>query len=93
MYLFVNRDLELSCDEKVVNILGDKMKLNYANTLINLNIRNAKQAALVNSFSNYVFEERINSITRYKAASCFSILMGIMIAVTLLITFATSAMQ
>lgn len=91
MYLLANRDIELSCDEKVLTLLGNGMKTCYMNTLVNLNVENVKHVALASSFSNYVFEERIQSIARYKRGSYFSILLGIMIAAILVIIFTTSA--
>lgn len=36
MYLFFDRDIELSCDERVLEIYGEKQKKKYAETLLDL---------------------------------------------------------
>lgn len=66
MYVLANRDTELSCDEAVVRIFGEGTKSEYARTLIGLEEEKRNWTPLVNRFSRYAIEERINAIMKLK---------------------------
>lgn len=68
-----NRDLELSCDEQVVRILGEKEKAFYARVLIAMEEKKGGFAPLCNYFCKNATEERILAIMnmkKYTAAGC-----------------------
>ncbi len=67
MYVLANRDLELSCDEGVLNALGANARASYALTLIHL--EEARSFPLCNHFSKFAIEERIEAIMKYKKSS------------------------
>lgn len=91
MYVLANRDIELSCDESVVRIFGERMKSAYALTLIGLEEKKSRLNPLASNFNKNAIEERIVSIMKMKKNS----LMGIFLAFTLVIgmttIFATNA--
>jgi len=91
MYAFVNRDLELSCDETVVNKYGDKNKAYYALTLIGLAEKRSSLRPLCNSFSKDALEERVVSIMKMKKTGLTGVLVAAFLACTLAIVFATTA--
>jgi len=55
-----NRDIEISCDEGVIKMLGAGSKSSYAMTLINFQERRESAFSLHNAFSKYAIEERVN---------------------------------
>lgn len=66
MYVLANRDIELSCDESVVRIFGERMKSAYALTLIGLEEKKSRLNPLASNFNKNAIEERIVSIMKMK---------------------------
>lgn len=66
MYLLLNRDIELSCDESVVRKLGLSEKSTYANMLISMEVRKSGLMPFCNGFNKNAIEERIEAIMRMK---------------------------
>lgn len=91
MYVLANRDTELSCDEAVVRIFGEGTKLEYARTLIGLEEEKRNWTPLVNRFSRYAIEERINAIMKPKKKSLAGILLAIALVIGTTAAFATNA--
>lgn len=73
MFYIVNRDIELSCDEKVIRQFGDKAKAEYAFALINMAEKSQKMTPLCNNFSKNGIEERIVSIMKLKKTSILGV--------------------
>jgi beta-lactamase regulating signal transducer with metallopeptidase domain len=91
MYVLINRDIELSCDEAVVQNFGGTHKSAYALTLIDLEEQKNRFTPLVNHFNKNAIEGRIKSIMQYKKTSRLSILVSIVLVTASAATFATSA--
>lgn len=91
MYILVNRDMELSCDETVVHRFGEKAKASYAMTLIQMEEKKSGLTPLCNSFSKNAIEERITAIMKIKKASIFSLVLALALVVGVTTAFATSA--
>lgn len=89
MYIFANRDIELSCDEAVVNTFGDKEKSSYARTLINMAEIRSGWVPLHSNFSKNVIEERIVAIMKQKQTKMISVIM--VVGLVAGATFLTSA--
>jgi hypothetical protein len=89
MYVLVNRDIELSCDETVVRTFGETMKSAYALTLIGLEEEKNRHTFLVNSFGKNAIEERIVSIMKIKKTSLMGILLALTLAIGMVTVFAT----
>lgn len=90
LYIQCNRDIELSCDETVVYLLGRQSRGSYAMTLISMAEKKSLPMPLYNGFSENVLEERIEAIMLTRKKS-----LGIGIAAALLVAvvafvFATS---
>ncbi|MGE7931599.1 M56 family metallopeptidase [Viridibacillus arvi] len=81
MYFLVNRDIELSCDERVIRQFGDKAKSAYALSLINMADETYTVTSFCNHFSKNGIEERIVSIMTLKKKS----VLGTAFACTLVI--------
>ena len=90
MYFFFNRDIEISCDEAVVNMFGETSKQKYALTLISMMERRSHFPALYNNFSKYAIEERITAIMRIKKRTIVGTMATFLIVGATASVFATS---
>lgn len=91
MYVLANRDIELSCDECVVRISGEKEKSAYALALLDMEESKSGFSPLYNSFSKLAIQERIVSIMKYKKTSAIGIVAALIVVVGATTAFATSA--
>lgn len=91
MYVLVNRDIELSCDEAVVRKFGETVKSVYALTLIGLEEKKSSPVPLVNNFSKSAIEERIVSIMKIKNTSYMRIILAMALVIGISVVFATNA--
>jgi beta-lactamase regulating signal transducer with metallopeptidase domain len=90
MYLLINRDFELSCDEKVISIIGENEKQDYALALIGLSEQNRKFNILYNSFGSNAIKERVTSIMKYKKRKTSGISLSILLILVSTNVFATA---
>ena len=91
MYVLANRDLELSCDERVMDTLGGREKASYALTLINMEEARSRCFSPYNHFSKFAIEERIEAIMKYKKASVLALALAVALVVSATTAFAASA--
>ena len=91
MYVLANRDLELSCDEWVMDTLGGREKASYTLTLINMEETRSQCFSLYNHFSKLAIEERIEAIMKYKKASILALALAVALVVGATTAFAASA--
>ncbi len=91
MYLLFNRDIELSCDETVLHLLGRNRRSDYALALINMEEQKGGFASFASGFGRNAIEERIRAIMKMKKASLITILAAVVVVVCVSILFATSA--
>lgn len=73
MYILFNRDIELSCDEKVIALLGETTKKEYAMALINLAEKQYHWSFFSNGFGKNAIQERIVAIMKFKKATYISV--------------------
>ena len=90
MYLLLNRDIELVCDETVVKLFGEKNKKSYAHILIDMEIQKSGLMPLCNNFSRNSIEERIGVIMKMKKMTIFSSVLAGLLVVGVTMAFATS---
>lgn len=90
MFFLANRDIELSCDEKVVKIFGESTKSAYALALISMEERKRTFIPLCNHFSRNAIEERIKAIMKYKKGSVLAIAAAVLLLTGFIVAFATS---
>ena len=91
MYLLFNRDIELSCDETVLHLLGRNKRSDYALALIDMEEQKSGFASFASGFGRNAIEERIRAIMKMKKASIITILAAVVVVVCVSILFATSA--
>lgn len=91
MYILVNRDIELACDETVVKHFGENSKSAYALVLIGMEEEKNNIAPLGNNFNKNAAEERIIAIMNIKKTP-LSVYAGAILLFTVIVSvFATSA--
>ena len=91
MYVLANRDLELSCDEWVMDTLGGREKASYALTLINMEETRSRCFSPYSHFSKLAIEERIEAIMKYKKASVLALGLAVALVAGATTAFAASA--
>ena len=91
MYILFNRDIELSCDERVVRRFGENTKSFYAKTLITMEEKKSGLTPLYNSFSRNAIEERITAIMKTRKLTIGILVVSILVIVAIIVLFATSA--
>lgn len=90
LFFLFNRDMELACDETVVQRFGEGEKAAYALSLIRMEETKSGLAPLCNNFSKHAIEERIESVMKMKKATIFTSVAAIMLTVCIAALFATS---
>jgi bla regulator protein BlaR1 len=90
LYLLMNRDLELACDERVVKLFGESARSDYALSLIEMAEQRSKFAPLYSSFSKNATEERIVSIMKFKKTSVLSLVLAFILVAGAASVFAES---
>lgn len=91
MYILFNRDIELSCDEHVIQTFGETAKSSYALTLINMEEKKLQFLPFCSSFNKNAIEERITAIIKMKKISLFTALSAILLTAGVTVFFATTA--
>lgn len=91
MYILLNRDLELSCDETVIRRFGRGSRREYAALLINMAERENKAVSLYCSFGKTSMEERIYAILKKSETTRRSRLFAGILVMGIALAFATSA--
>ena len=91
LYLLLNRDLELSCDEAVIRQADKTSRADYARTLINMEEHRSVPTLLFSSFSKNVMEERIVAIMKPKKYTLLGAIGAVALVVVIATCFLTSA--
>lgn len=67
MFLCINRDIELVCDECVVNRLDKFQRAHYAKTLVELAYQGNNSISILSGFGEVSIKERVIAIMKIKA--------------------------
>lgn len=65
-FILMTRDMEMSCDERVMKNLGEDIKTNYSYSLLNLAVNKGNAFNIPISFSENNIKSRIENISNYK---------------------------
>ena len=91
MYIIANRDIEISCDEAVIRMLGEREKSDYAMTLIRMKEKANGLAPLINHYNKNAIEERIVTIMKFKKTTALTVAAAVCLVIGTTAAFATSA--
>ncbi len=91
MYVLLNKDIELACDESVVWKLGENSRSAYSLTLIDMEARKSGLLPFCNSFSKTAIETRITAIMKTKKITAGIVAVSVGLILSVAVFFATSA--
>ena len=73
-FILMTRDMEMSCDERVMKNLGEDIKTNYSYSLLNLAVNKGNTFNIPLSFSENNIKSRIENVLNYKKTKKWFIL-------------------
>lgn len=88
-FYFLERDMEMSCDEKVIKIMGDDIRKQYSQSLLNFAQGRGAAAFTPLTFGENNVKQRVKNVLSHKNAKLWGLVLGIIIlaaACTLLFT-------
>lgn len=85
------RDMEMSCDEKVLRTLGEDEKKNYGLTLVAIGSNRRFAAGAPLSFGENVVEKRIVNVLRFKKPKVIAIILCVILCITVGIVCLTNS--
>lgn len=93
MYFLFNKDLEISCDEKVISVFGNNAKKDYALSLVNFAEKQCKFQFFSNGFGKNPLQERIEAIMKYKKLTVPGAICAAILLCTAVTVFAKGSTQ
>ena len=91
MYVLVNRDIELSCDDAVVRRIENASRSDYAMTLVRFAELKETSIFAFNSFGKSVLTERVNEIMTKKKTGVLGFIAGFVICLLVIGAVAVSS--
>ena len=88
-YIFLCRDIELACDEKVIKELGEEVKADYSQALLNCSISRKRVAACPLAFGEVGVKQRIKSVLHYKKPAFWLLIAAIVVCAVVALCFLT----
>lgn len=89
-YIFLCRDIEFACDEKVIKELGDDHKASYSQSLIRCSVPKKMISACPVAFGEEGIKGRIKSVLNYKKPAFWIILIAIFLCIVVAVCFLTN---
>lgn len=93
MYVYANKDIELSCDEKVVELLGEQSKKEYINSLLKVATAGKKYGCLTSLYSNFNLKERCVIVMKTRKKRYVAVILSILVASLSVQSFAEGAVH
>lgn len=90
-YCFVNRDIEMSCDESVIKILGEDYKVMYSSLLLSFAINRRKSIFSPIAFGESEIERRVKKVLNYKKTKMSVAVMGVLAVLIVVAACMTNA--
>lgn len=92
-YIFLCRDIEAACDEKVLKENGEEIKKDYSNALINCSAPKKIIRACPLAFGETGVKQRIKNILSYKKPTLWIILIAVITGTLLTLCFMSNPMS
>ena len=89
-YIFLCRDIEFACDEKVIKELGTDCKCAYSEALIHCSVPRKMISACPVAFGEDGVKGRIKSVLNYKQPAFWIILIAIVLCIVVAVCFLTN---
>ena len=89
-YVFLCKDIEMACDEKVIGTLGMEQRQDYSLALLNCSIKQYRIAACPLAFGEVNVKERVKSIMYYKKPAVWLVAAGVITCVVAAVCLLTN---
>ena len=89
-YIFLCRDIEFACDEKVIGQLGSDCKTSYSEALIHCSVSRKMVSACPVAFGEEGVKGRIKSVLNYKKPAFWIILISLILCTVVAVCFLTN---
>lgn len=89
-YILFCRDIELACDEKVVNVMEDEDKAAYAQALLNCSVSRRMDVLCPLAFGEVGVKQRIKSILNYKKPAFWIMVSAVVSCIVIAVCFLTN---
>lgn len=92
-YIFLCRDIELACDEKVIKSMNNENRADYTQALLSCSIHRRSIAACPLAFGEVGVKERVKSVMNYKKPGFWIILTAIVTCIVVAVCFLTNPIK
>lgn len=92
MYILMNRDIEMACDEQVILEYGEKYKQEYAMAIINLAEKQYNWSFFSSGFGENVVKERIVAIMKFKKITAIGAISAVVLLAGAVTVFSNGGM-
>lgn len=89
-YIFLCKDIELACDEKVIKEMGTDIKKQYSATLINCSVSQKMLTACPLAFGETGIKSRIKAVLNYKKPAFWVIIVAVVTCIAVSVCFLTN---
>ena len=89
-YVLLCKDIELACDEKVINDMGTEIKKSYSDALINCSVPRKMISACPLAFGEVGVKGRVKSVLNYKKPAFWIIVVAVVACIALSVGFLTN---
>ncbi len=89
-YVLLGRDIELACDEKVIQSMSSRQRADYSQALLNLSLHGGLSTPHPLSFGRVGVRERIRNILRYKKPVWLFSLLAVILCAAVAVCFMTN---
>ena len=92
-FFFMEQDMEMSCDEKVLKIMGRNIKRDYSQSLLNFAEGKGKMPATHLTFGENSVKQRVKNVLSYKNAKKWTIGIGALVLVVVVVVLFTTGQE
>lgn len=89
-YILLCRDIEMSCDQKVIKELNKEQKANYSSALLSCSINHRSISACPLAFGEVGVKIRIKSVLNYKKPAFWIIVTAVITSIAVAVCFLTN---
>ena len=89
-YVLLCRDIELACDEKVIQELGNEQRADYSQALVACSVNRRMIAACPLAFGEVGVKERVKSVLNYKKPAFWVIVVSVVACAVVAVCFLTN---
>ncbi len=92
-YLLLCRDIELACDQRVIQGLDDAQRAGYLQALVACSVGKPRLSACPLAFGEAGVKERVRSVLRYKKPSLWGVAAAVLACILAALCFLTDPLQ